>query len=1573
MQGQASSAMTSGRPPPGPTARGRHQPLGQVKSPWRYTGALSSLLPRLKMVLALAAAVACGDDPVEVVEVLEPLTLTVSPSEVTLRSLGSGAELTARASPRGQVAVGPVMTWTSSNPAVVSIPQYGHSSSFDDQGHWSHNRVQAEGEGNAVVTVAYLHVRATALVTVMPGAAEIRVSPAEATLRALGDTVRLRATAVDANGNAVSGASFEWSSSDESVADVDGRGLVRARGRGAATVTASHTGLRASATVTVTQEAREIRVTPSSGTLRASGDTLRLRAEAYDANGNAVPGASFEWMSSRESVAGVDGTGLVTARGRGTTTITAAHAGLRASATVTVTQEVREIRVTPLSGTLRAFGDTLRLRAEAYDTNGSPVAGAVFEWMSSSESVAVVDGDGLVTARGNGSTTITAVHGSLRASASIRVVQEAARVRISPSLVTLRAVGDRLAAECGGGGRERQPGGGRRVRMVVQQRCGGSGGRRRSGDGAGSRNRVDHGDARDVVGYGHRNGGRGIGACGGALDAGVSSAASPWRHDTPAGGGAGRKRKAGTGCGVCVVVQQRIGGGGRRGRTGDGAGSGDHADHGDARQLACDRDGDSDAGIGAGGSAGDPAVSSAASPWRHDTPAGGGAGRKRKAGTGCGVCVVVQQRIGGGGRRGRAGDGAGSGNSADHGDARQLACDRDGDGDAGSGAGACHAPVCGAACSRRHGTPACAGAGREPQPGRWSSVRMVVEQRVGGGGRRQRTGDGAWPGDGGDHGDAREPAGDRDRHGDSGGDHGACSAYVHSTPITGGHRPSAGRGTRWERACRSRDALLLVVEQGSGGDRGQQRPGYSGRERKRGRHGRDWQPPSEGHGHGFSGGRAGASDAPSVALQARGDTVRLRAEAVDANGHEVANAVFTWTSANEAVAIVDAAGLVTARGRGSARITAQHGSLRASAVVAVAQEATAVRVTPTEATLRAVGETVRLRAEALDRNGQAVSEAVFAWTSDNARVASVDATGLVTAAGPGSATVTAAHGNLRASAVVTVSQEARSVRVTPTDATLRALGETVRLEAEVLDGNGHAIANAAIAWTSDNERIAEVDATGLVTAVGPGAATMTATHGNLRANAVVMVSQEAGSVRVSPNTATLRALGEKVRLGAEVLDGNGHAIANAAIAWTSDNERIAEVDATGLVTAVGPGSATVTAAHGNLRASAVVTVTQETTEVRIAPTEATLTALGDTVRLRAEALDRNGRPVTGAIFAWISDDESVVRVDAAGLVTAVGNGSTTVTAAYGNLRASSVVTVAQEATVVRVTPPSATLSALGDEVRLAAEALDRNGRLVSGATFSWASEDPSIVTVAETGLVTAVGNGSTTVTAAYGSLRASSVVTVAQEATVVRGDSASATMEVEETVRLTAEALDANGHAVANAVFIWSSNDASVARVDGAGLVTAISEGASTVTALLVGTELTGNAAITVSAMGQREILIEFYNATGGPNWSRQANWLTDAPLGSWEGVTTGSGGRVTSLVLFNNGLSGSIPPELGGLADLRELSLWRNHLSGSIPSELGQLANLRQLHLSQNDLDSIPSALGNLANLEELCSARPI
>ncbi|WP_419862345.1 leucine-rich repeat domain-containing protein [Candidatus Palauibacter sp.] len=190
-----------------------------------------------------------------------------------------------------------------------------------------------------------------------------------------------------------------------------------------------------------------------------------------------------------------------------------------------------------------------------------------------------------------------------------------------------------------------------------------------------------------------------------------------------------------------------------------------------------------------------------------------------------------------------------------------------------------------------------------------------------------------------------------------------------------------------------------------------------------------------------------------------------------------------------------------------------------------------------------------------------------------------------------------------------------------------------------------------------------------------------------------------------------------------------------------------------------------------------------------------------------------------------------------------------------------------------------------------------------------------------------------------------------------------------ETTKLDADVRDQDGNPMPAATVAWSSGDASVVSVDSTGLVTAVGPGATTVTATVGAL----SAAARVEVLGgsgdrDREVLEELYRATGGDGWRESTNWLTDAPISEWYGVTTNDEGYVTELFLIRNNLTGPLPPEIGDLIHLEKLELHQNALEGPIPPEIGKLAKVRDLYLSGNRLEgSIPPEIGGLASVEAL------
>ncbi len=189
-----------------------------------------------------------------------------------------------------------------------------------------------------------------------------------------------------------------------------------------------------------------------------------------------------------------------------------------------------------------------------------------------------------------------------------------------------------------------------------------------------------------------------------------------------------------------------------------------------------------------------------------------------------------------------------------------------------------------------------------------------------------------------------------------------------------------------------------------------------------------------------------------------------------------------------------------------------------------------------------------------------------------------------------------------------------------------------------------------------------------------------------------------------------------------------------------------------------------------------------------------------------------------------------------------------------------------------------------------------------------------------------------------------------------------------DSAQLAAEVRDQNGQVMTGATVAWASSDAAVATVTSAGLVRGASAGSTTIAA--TAGQASGNAAVTVSRPAppdrDRAALAALYEATNGPGWKDNTNWLTNVPTGHWYGVTTDSSGSVVELSLSANDLAGALPPQIGNLANLRTLALTANALTGSIPSELGNLSELHTLALQSNKLTgTLPKTLLRLDRME--------
>lgn len=570
-----------------------------------------------------------------------------------------------------------------------------------------------------------------------------------------------------------------------------------------------------------------------------------------------------------------------------------------------------------------------------------------------------------------------------------------------------------------------------------------------------------------------------------------------------------------------------------------------------------------------------------------------------------------------------------------------------------------------------------------------------------------------------------------------------------------------------------------------------------------------------------------------VMLNALGATSRLSASVLDDAGTAIGGAVVTWSSSDERIARVAADGTVTAVANGSATVTASVGPASGAVAVEVRQSVAALRLLPASPSL-VPGATLQFAPSAADANGNAVAGTTFSWSSSSTGVARVDANGLLTAVAAGNATITvAAEGRTATAAVTVASAPVSAVKLSPSALALQP-GQTAPLTATTLDAGGSPLTGRSVTWITSAAAVATVNASGIVSAVAPGTAVVTATSEGRSASVTVTVSPPAvGSVALSRSTVSLEP-GETVSVAATVLDASGGALAGRAVSWSSSAPGVARVSESGAITGVAAGSAQVTATSEGKSAAVAVTVVPPVASITLSSSTLNIER-GQVATLTATLYDEFGAVLSGRPVTWTSEGPTVATVDASGNVTGVGVGTTQIVAAAGSKTRIALVQVSAPVGSVEVSPNTLSLT-VGQTSQLGATVRDVSGQALPGTSVTWSSSNTAAATVNSSGLVTAAGAGSAVVTATSGGKSGSVTVQVAGVSTpvavsTVTLSTSSASLTVGQTATLVATPRDASGNALTGRVVTWTSSNSSVASVSSAGVVTAVAAGSATVTA----------------------------------------------------------------------------------------------------------------------------------------------
>ncbi len=518
---------------------------------------------------------------------------------------------------------------------------------------------------------------------------------------------------------------------------------------------------------------------------------------------------------------------------------------------------------------------------------------------------------------------------------------------------------------------------------------------------------------------------------------------------------------------------------------------------------------------------------------------------------------------------------------------------------------------------------------------------------------------------------------------------------------------------------------------------------------------------------------------------------------------------YTWESSNTNVATVTSGGVVTAVGKGTATITVTSGEKTTSCNVTVNDFS--LSLSQSYATM-VVGNTMSLSASG------APSGTSISWSSSNSSVASVSSSGRVTAVSAGNATITAqfTYNSNRYSASCSVSVQTNivpAISVSASGTSNLYPGDTATITANTTP------AGQSVTWSSSNTSVATILG-GSLTAQGSGTATITATmtYDGRSYSATTSVSVNAGSLSISGGGSL--DLGKTLQLSA-----SNKRPSNGTVSWSSSNTSVATVSSSGLVTAKGSGSTVITATltnNGKQLATATTSISVADPKITLDTSSISLLA-GDSKKLTATT-----SPSSGGTVTWSSGNANIAKVSNSGEVTAVSNGSTTITASftYGGTTKTAQCSVSVTALSLTISNSSMTMMLGGNET-LTATANSTNG------IVTWKSSDSTVATVSD-GKITARDVGTATITAtftAYTGATASATCTVTVIKPTISISNESLKLTPGETGQLSASVTPTS------ASIYWESSDSSVAKVSGSGssaTVTAVETGTCTITASVV-------------------------------------------------------------------------------------------------------------------------------------------
>ena len=606
-----------------------------------------------------------------------------------------------------------------------------------------------------------------------------------------------------------------------------------------------------------------------------------------------------------------------------------------------------------------------------------------------------------------------------------------------------------------------------------------------------------------------------------------------------------------------------------------------------------------------------------------------------------------------------------------------------------------------------------------------------------------------------------------------------------------------------------------------------------------------------------------------------------------------------------------------------------------------------------------------------------MNSAVVIWSSNDTGVARVSAQGLVTAVNNGVARITAASGSITATATVTVSQTAGSIVIEPMEAKLMSIGQTVQLNATVLDESGQPVAGAVLTWQSSDIAVAMVNAQGLVTAVQNGVARITARSGNVFESVEVTVQV---SISVSDR---------------EALVAIYHSTGGPN--WTNNTNWLSDQP-------LGQWAGVQTNAEGRVvRLDGTFNNLSGTIPPEIGQLDSLRFLILYGNELSGEIPVELGR-LNGLQFLYLDENQLSggipVELGQLGMLSVLSVNQNQLTGEIppelGQLGMLSVLSVNQNQLTGEIPPELGQLGMLVglsvNQNQLTGEIPPELGQLKKLEVLNLGHNQLTGEIPPELGQLGSLRDLIANHNQLTGEIPPE--IGLLDSLLVLHFFDNQLMGEIPTEIGQLNKLRDLNiGHnhligEIPSEIGLLGD----LQKLDlsyNEGLVGPVPEEIANLDNLLELLLQITNLCVPIDPLFNRfveqlsvfigircsdtpnldrDALVAFYHSTGGPNWTKNTNWLSKLPIGQWDGVVTNDEGKVIVLEPAANMLTGTIAPEIGQLDSLRNLTLSDNQLTGEIPAEIGQLASLEYLYLGNNSLTGeIPAEIGQLGRLREL------